>query len=88
MENKEKFVRCDCTCSGLLMSVDDLDGRDKHLYMSLYQSVGSEQKLSWRRRFEFLWHVIKTGKPWSDCIVMNKEKALDFAKWINDNINL
>lgn len=91
MATKEKFFHCDCYCSGVLAEVETETVESlpftvtTQFSMSLYQRLGYG-KLSWRKRIEFLWHVLKTGEPWADSIIMNKDKALEFAEWINKNI--
>jgi hypothetical protein len=91
MSSKEKFFHCDCYCSGILAEVETETvpslpfATTTSFSMSLYQRVGNT-KLSWRRRLGFLWWVLRTGEPWADCIIMDKDKALEFAEWINKNI--
>ena len=89
---KEKFFHCDCNCCGVLAEIETENvpplpfTTTTTFYMSLYQRVGNT-KLSWRHRLSFLWYVLRTGEPYADMIIMDKEKALEFAYWINKNLS-
>lgn len=92
-KTKSKFVKCSCCCSGLLVEVEtdyyDLPAAepDTTLNISLFQRCGYDEKLSWSRRIRFLWHILRTGRPWSDHVIVKKEEAIELADWLRKNLS-
>jgi hypothetical protein len=70
------FLKCDCGGETLSAEIDDGE-----LILSIYS-------LDWRYTFwhkiKLIWHILRTGKPYTDQIVLSKENAFVLRKYIEE----
>ena len=81
MADKEKFIQCDCWGEGLLVTKFD---DEEEMYFSYWRQGINPIKLSWWMRLKLCWMVLTKGNVYDDQVVLNKEKAMDLALWIQD----
>jgi hypothetical protein len=81
MADKQKFIQCDCYGEGLLIT--KFDGEEE-LYFSYWRQGIDPIKLSWWMRLKVCYLALFKGNYYEDQIILNKEKALELALWIQD----
>jgi hypothetical protein len=81
MADREKFVKCDCHGEGML--VTKFDGEEE-MYFSYWRQGIDPTKLSWWMRLKLCWMVLTKGSYFEDEVILNKEKAIELALWIQE----
>ena len=81
MADREKFIKCDCHSEGMLVTKFD-DGEE--MYFSYWREGIDPLKLSWWMRLKLCWTVLTKGNPHTDQVLLNKEKAMELALWIQE----
>ena len=81
-----QFFNCDCATEGLVVEdIVDVLGSDNHYYHSI--SIGiwilgkiGHGPLYWKDRLRWCWHILKSGNPWADTVILVPSEAERFAK--------
>jgi hypothetical protein len=81
MADREKFIQCDCWSEGMLIT--KFDGEEE-MYFSYWRQGINPIKLSWWMRLKLCWMVLTKGEVYDDQVVLNKEKAMELALWIQE----
>ena len=81
MADKEKFIKCDCHSEGMLITKFD---DEEELYFSYWREGINPIKLSWWMRLRLCWMVLTKGNVYNDQVILNKEKAMELALWIQE----
>ena len=81
MADKQKFIQCDCWGEGMLVTKFD---DEEEMYFSYWRQGINPIKLPWRMRLKLCWMVLTKGNVYDDQVVLNKEKAMELALWIQD----
>ena len=81
MADKEKFFKCDCHSEGMLITKFD---DEEELYFSYWREGINPIKLSWWMRLRLCWMVLTKGNVYNDQVILNKEKAMELALWIQE----
>ena len=81
MADKQKFIQCDCYGEGLLIT--KFDGEEE-LYFSYWRQGIDPIKLSWWMRLKLCWMALTKGNYYEDQVILNKEKAMELALWIQE----
>jgi hypothetical protein len=76
---KDKFVICDCFCHALCCQFDKLDNE---LYLSMWHRSPGVSKWGWWQRLRWVWHVLITGEPYYDELVLNKESTKELIEYL------
>jgi hypothetical protein len=72
-----KLFRCDCYSEGVVVEPwEECDG----IFLAFWQY--GYYKPSFTQRLKYIWKIIKDGTPYTDMVCFNKEKAIEFAKYI------
>ncbi len=83
--NKELFLKC--TCHGEALQIEyEVDKRwneDGEYWVSLWER-GFDGILCWRERLRWVWNILKTGKPFSDHVILSKQDAIKLRDFINE----
>ncbi len=84
----EKFYSCDCGAEGIVLSCEQEDEENTYyIYMSLFEHYYHGKILSFLERIKWCLQILKNGKPYLDCIVLNtdiaKELGQDLLKFHN-----
>jgi len=83
----DKYVQCRCGNELLQISKDvDKDirtGREFEIYFfSMYShGLNWDERYTFWNRIKYCWHVLKTGRPWADCMTLKKT---DVEKIVTD----
>ena len=81
MADREKFIKCDCHGEGILVTKYD-DGEE--MYFSYWREGINPIKLSWWMRLKLCYLALFKGNFYNDQVVLNKEKAMELALWIQE----
>ena len=81
MADREKFIQCDCYGEGMLVTKFD-DGEE--MYFSYWRQGIDPIKSSWWMRLKLCWMMLTKGNVYDDQVVLNKEKAMELALWIQE----
>lgn len=79
MNSKRLLLHCEC--QGHMMEVVYLP-KDKWFEFSYWTLGRVTESLSWKERFRWCWKILRTGNPWSDFIMLNKEKARELQAFL------
>lgn len=81
MKNKTLFLQCDCSTHGLVL--EKFDGEEE-LHLSLFQRYTRNIKLPWRERLRWCCRILFNGHPWTDQILLNKEKQQQLKTFLEN----
>lgn len=81
-EDDSVFLVCDCHSHGLL--VEKYKGEEE-VCISLFEYGLDGRTLQWSERFRWIWQIFWYGKPWSDFIILDKDKQKKLTKFINEH---
>ena len=81
MADREKFVKCDCHGEGILVTKYD---DEEEMYFSYWHEGINPIKLSWWMRLKLCYLALFKGNFYDDQVILNKEKAMELALWIQD----
>jgi len=77
---KDIFLKCDCTCGGLLCSYSRVWGLElAHLHR--------DPSRSWKNRIRLAWACLR-GKPYSDQTILNDQGIADLADYLHEVQNV
>ncbi len=77
MKNNKFFI---CSCHSHALNLVKFNGEDE-CYISIW--ISGHQNPGWKYKLRQIWHIIKTGTPYEDEVVLPKEEALNLSKYIN-----
>lgn len=77
---RERFIRCECHIEGLRLTRFEDD--DEDLYVAMWEDRHYGGRVPWRQRWRHIWRVIRTGRPYEDEVVLNRQAAQDVARFI------
>jgi len=78
----ERMVYVECSCGGEVVKIE-YDKEVDSYYFAVFTLDG---RRSWRNRLRQIWHIIKTGEPYSDNAVISSNdmnKVVEFIDQIN-----
>jgi hypothetical protein len=84
-EKKSKFIECECGGEGMLVTHYTNDIHDKEVYLSMF-SIGiyTDGRLTFRERLRHAWHVMKTGKPFDDSLILSEKDTKELGQYLLD----
>ena len=85
MDTQEKSLMVKCECSSESLEVQYWP-EDKQFYVTSWQQGFIHRPFSWRERIKWMWHILKTGNPWGDMIILSPTKAKEISDFINKNL--
>lgn len=78
MINIKEYYECECTCSVIKVWHDkDTDYVDDTVFVSIYKN---HRGWSIIHKLHLIWHIIKTGEPYSDEVVLSLDDARRLGK--------
>ena len=93
MGKSKMFIDCDCHSHGIVAEFEDW-GFDKSeenkiddFCLAFYEYGHNYRKHPIWNRLKNMWHIWKTGVPYADMVILNKEKALKLAMYILDGLD-
>ena len=79
-ETQEIFLPCCCNNEGLLVRHRKTCGSE---YQFSYWSTGTGcSAYTWKQKLRFIWHLLRTGNPFTDMIVLEPSEAKHLAKFL------
>lgn len=72
-----KFITCSCESEAILL--EKHKGEDE-IYLSLFGRGLNIKRYNVKDRLRHIWHIIVNGFPYTDEIVLSKQKASELAK--------
>lgn len=73
------FLRCSCGSETLHLEYDKPYGLD----ICIFKLACESNKLSWKRRFQWVWHILRTGNQYSDQIILSEESKEKLKEFLN-----
>jgi hypothetical protein len=58
-----------------------------HIQRSLYLQRGYAVQTSWRYKLRCIWHILKTGRPYGDEVVLEKKDLEELQTYINEQLS-
>lgn len=81
--DKEKWIKCSCWGEAMQLSVDD----DNQIEICIWSTgLYNDHGLSWKEKIRWIWHLLKTGKPYTDMIMLSPESAKELNNWLSQYI--
>jgi hypothetical protein len=75
-----KFIECDCMSEGVMVSTDS---DDPTVYVAFFGNF-FDRTFGLGQRLRFAWHVLTTGKPYTDMVCLTTAKARELALTLNE----
>lgn len=84
---KSHFIKCTCSGHMLEAEVFDYKNGDVGVNFSIWErSRDGKQITSWKEKFRWCWHILKTGCPWADDIIATNKEARGLAEFLLQNL--
>lgn len=83
MDNKEKFIFCECGGDLLVATWYKWDDKDQDINLAIFNQRNHPKYGFWYR-IKYVLKVLWTGEPYDDLIIMRKEKAAELRDFLNE----
>lgn len=80
MEQPDKVAYARCSCSNEVLLVE-YNEEWKEFNISIYEL---SHETTWKQKFRYIWRIIKTGAPYGDQVVPDKEEMRDIQQLLNE----
>lgn len=77
---KNLLIKCSCSGEAIEFSLDE---EFEMVDVSLWKRGIHDRPMSIRERIRWCLHVLKTGNPWSDYLILDKEGIQDVKEYFN-----
>jgi len=81
MNTWKKFIECDCKTEGIMVSHEEWSLPEAStgykfpfIYLAFFKNYHTAE-MSWKQKLRWTWHILCTGEPWGDMVVLNKDNA-------------
>ena len=85
MKYWEHFYQCECGSEGIMMSYEQEENGLPYIDLAYFQEGFGSRKLSFFQKIRWCYHILKTGNPWHDMVMLNqitaKRLGLDLIKF-------
>ena len=85
MQDSTEIFKCDCHTEGILVHWDEgfPDCEDSAgVELAFWQMGHNYGGYNWRYRLRHIWRILKTGRPYTDMVMMKPDTAKAFAERI------
>lgn len=82
IKDNELHVTCSCHSHELHF---EKDCEYDMWYISFWQRGYTDQS-TWRYRLRCIWHILKTGRPYGDEVILEKKDILELRTYINSQL--
>ena len=82
IKDNELHVTCSCHSHELHF---DKDTEIDMWYVSFWQR-GYVVETSWRYRLKCIWHILKTGRPYGDEVVLEKKDLIELKEYVDKQL--
>ena len=86
VEPESHFTKCDCHSHVLEIERYEYDKFDKGFNITCWHYGHDGNIRGFKERLRWCWHILKTGKPWADSIIVTDEKAKEIANFITSKL--
>jgi hypothetical protein len=73
IQEKSIMVKCDCSSEAIEVQYEP----EYKLFYFAYWSQSFNRPLPFKERIRWMWHLLRTGNPWEDMVMISPEKAKD-----------
>jgi hypothetical protein len=84
LSSQSIFVKCDCCCNVVEL---EYSLEEFQFYFSIWNNGYTSKPLSKKERIRWCEQVMKTGNPWADHTIINKQDAKRIVKFLTKYIN-
>lgn len=84
MRDNEIFIKCKCNGEG--MSVEH-DKEDDTYYFAYWKSGFNPTDMDWRERLRYCWYVFRTGKAYTDELLLSADDVDELTEFLSDQKN-
>jgi hypothetical protein len=84
-DDKEIHLECSCHSHALHIERDPFFDKGDQLWYGSFWMRGYSQKDFWWK-WRVAWEVLKTGKPYGDEVVLNKEHLQELSDYIQEQL--
>ena len=79
---KIKYIQC--ACSSELISLEQWP-EEKQIYLSIWErGYRYNNKLSFFERLRWCWWILRKGRPFGDCIILNDNNTDEFIEALEE----
>ena len=82
-----QWIECDCHTEGIMISYDDTDPFPNINLAIFSHGKYDNNSLSLWNKLRDCWHLFRTGKPFSDEIILRQETARELANHLLEFAN-
>ena len=86
MENNI-FVKCDCHSEGVEVTYELEKDGTKEFWLAFYMWGRKGYKLSWGRRFKYIWMVITGQDLYGDMVILDEEKTRELVNFLKEKLD-
>lgn len=73
-----------CACGNEALSISSFDGL---IEISIWEKRPERMPFNFKNRLRWCWHILKTGCPWNDSIILDKKEAKRFLKHFSQQLD-
>jgi hypothetical protein len=84
MKTVEEFISCSCMMEGVYVVKHK---EDKETYLAFFKHGINPKRMSLWQKIRYIWHVIATGKPFEDEVVLSQKGLVDLINALNKCID-
>jgi len=81
MAIKRKYISCSCESE---MIVLEKFPKEEEVYMSLFSRGLNVKRYNLKDRFRHIWQILKIGFPYTDEIVLSKDRVKELIKALTE----
>jgi len=81
MAIKRKYISCSCESETIVL---EKFPKEDEVYVSLFSRGLNVKRYNLKDRFRHIWQILKTGFPYTDELVLSKEKVKELIKALTE----
>lgn len=81
-KDNELHITCSCHTHELHFEKD----YEADMWFVSFWQRGYTNESTWRYRFKCIWHILKTGRPYGDEVILQKKDLLELKEYIDEQI--
>ena len=86
-ESQEALSRCWCYGHMLEITFERwFADMEAELIVALWNIGREGEQLGWKEKIRWCWHILKTGMPWNDSVMLKKDDVLKLTDFLNKGV--
>jgi hypothetical protein len=81
-KDNELHITCGCHTHELHF---ERDHEEVMWYVSFWQR-GYVEETSWKYRLKCIWHILKTGRPYGDEVILERKDLVELKEYLEEQI--